>query len=77
MAALRVARLDLGRNLAVITQSVTPVLGQGLVWGTTKTHQRREVPIPRFLAVELAEHVKGKKLDDLVFPSIRSGQPCA
>ena len=53
MAALRVARLDLRRNRAVIIESVTPVQGQGLVWGTTKTHQRREVPIPRFLAEEL------------------------
>ena len=51
------------------------VQGQGLVWGTTKTHQRREVPIPRFLAAELAEHVKGKKPDDLVFAGIRNGQP--
>jgi hypothetical protein len=46
MAALRVARLDLRRSRAVIVESVTPVQGQGLVWGATKTHQRREVPIP-------------------------------
>ena len=61
--------------VAVIVESVTPVQGQGLVWGTTKTHQRREVPIPRFLATELAEHIRGKKLDDLVFAGIRHGQP--
>ena len=47
MAALRVARLDLRRQRAVIFESVTPVQGRGLVWGTTETHQRREVPIPR------------------------------
>ena len=58
MAALRVGRIDLRRNRAVIAESVTPVQGQGLVWGTTKTHQRREVPIPRFLVDELAEHVR-------------------
>ena len=52
MAALRVGRLDLRRNRAVIAESVTPVQGQGLVWGTPKTHQRREVPIPRFLVAE-------------------------
>ncbi len=75
MAALRVARLDLRRNRAVIIESVTPVQGQGLVWGTTKTHQRREVPIPRFLAEELAEHIEGKQPDDLVFAGIRNGQP--
>src|SRR5690348_7957628 len=75
MAALRVARLDLPRSRAVIIESVTPVQGQGLVWGTTKTHQRREVPIPRFLAAELAVHVEGKQPDDLVFAGIRHGQP--
>jgi integrase len=75
MAALRVARLDLRRRRAVITESVTPVQGLGLVWGTTKTHQRREVPIPHFLTVELAQHVRGKQPDDLVFAGIRNGQP--
>jgi integrase len=75
MAALRVARIDLTHNRAVIAESVTPVQGQGLVWGTTKTHQRREVPIPRFLAAELAEHVEGKQPKDLVFAGIRNGQP--
>jgi integrase len=75
MAALRVARLDLQRSRAVIIESVTPVQGQGLVWGATKTHQRREVPIPRFLTAELAAHVQGKRPDDLVFAGIRNGQP--
>lgn len=75
MAALRVARLDLRRSRAVIVESVTPVQGQGLVWGSTKTHQRREVPIPRFLTAELSEHVMGKQPDDLVFVGIRNGQP--
>jgi integrase len=75
MAALRVARIDLRRRRAVIVESVTPVQGQGLVWGSTKTHQRREVPIPRFLAGELSEHVTGKQPDNLVFAGIRNGQP--
>lgn len=75
MAALRVARIDLTRNRAVIAESVTPVQGQGLVWGSTKTHQRREVPIPRFLVAELAAHIEGKDPDDLVFAGIRNGQP--
>ena len=75
MAALRVGRLDLARSRAVIVESVTPVQGLGLVWGTPKTHQRREVPIPRFLVVELAEHIRGKEPDDLVFAGIRNGQP--
>jgi hypothetical protein len=33
------------------------------------------VPIPRFLATELAELVAGKQADDLVFAGIRNGQP--
>lgn len=75
MAALRVSRLDLARHRAVIVESVTPVQGQGLVWGSTKTHQRREVPIPRFLTAELAQHVEAKGPDDLVFAGIRNAQP--
>jgi hypothetical protein len=59
----------------VIVESVTPVQGIGLVWGTPKTHQRREVPIPRFLAAELADHIRGRSPDDLVFAGIRNGQP--
>jgi integrase len=57
LAALRVRRLDLVRRRAMITQSVTVVQGQGLVWGTPKTHERREVPIPRFLVDDLAAHI--------------------
>ncbi len=75
MAALRVNRLDLARHRAAIVASVTPVQGQGLVWGTPKTHQRREVPIPRFLVAELRVYIAGKRPDDLVFPGIRRGSP--
>ena len=75
MAAHRAARLDLTRNRAVIVESVTPVQGLGLVWGTTKTHQRLEVPIPRFLVDELRQNIAAKKPDDLVFAGIRNGQP--
>ena len=46
MAALRIGRLDLDRGRATIAESVTPVVGQGLVWGTPKTHEQRDVPIP-------------------------------
>ncbi|HEX5494541.1 MAG TPA: tyrosine-type recombinase/integrase, partial [Mycobacteriales bacterium] len=75
MAALKVARLDLHRHRAIIAASVTPVRGQGLVWGTPKSHERREVPIPPFLVTELAEHIAGKDPDDLVFAGIRRGAP--
>ncbi len=75
MAALRVGRLDLSRRRAVIAESVTVVQGRGLVWGSPKTHQRREVPIPRFLAEQLAAHVAGKAPEDLVFTGVRRGGP--
>ncbi len=41
------------------------------MWGTPKTHERREVPLPLFLVAELADFVVGKPPDDLVFPGIR------
>ncbi|HWU23553.1 MAG TPA: site-specific integrase, partial [Nocardioides sp.] len=75
MAALEVGRVDLERGRAVIAESVTPVQGHGLVWGTTKTHQRREVPIPRFLVEELRTFLADRDPGDLVFPGIRNGQP--
>ena len=75
MAALRVNRVDLDRCRAEIVASVTPVQGHGLVWGTPKNHQRREVPIPRFLVAELRTYLADKARDDLVFPGIRRGSP--
>ena len=38
---------------------MTPVGGRP-VFGPTKGHERREVPLPRFLVEELAAHVEGK-----------------
>lgn len=75
MAALRVSRLDLTRRRATIAESVTVVQGKGLVWGTPKTHGHRQVPIPKFLVVELGAHVAGRQPDDLVFTGVRGGGP--
>ena len=47
-------------------ESATEVQGR-LVWGTTKNHQHRSVPIPRFLADLLAQQIAGKASTDLVF----------
>lgn len=66
MAALRVHRLDLLRRRALIAESVTPVRGV-MTWGPTKGHERREVPIPAFLARDLEELIGGRSRDDLVF----------
>ncbi len=49
-------------------------VGGRLTWGTPKNHQRRSVPVPRFLADLLAVEVAGKGPDDLVFTSI-TGKP--
>ena len=75
MAALKVGRLDLPRRRAVIAESVTVVQGQGFVWSAPKTHTRREVPLPDFLAEQLAPLVEGRAPDVLVFPSVRSAGP--
>ena len=49
--------------------------GQGLVWGTPKSHERRQVPIPRFLVAELRDHIADKEPDELVFNGVRGGGP--
>ena len=56
----------------MIAESVT-LVGANQVWGTPKGHEKREVPIPRFLVDRLAEHVLGKAPDDLVFAGVRGG----
>ena len=70
LAALRFGKLHLLRRRATISEAVTEVNGT-LVWGTPKGHERRDVPIPRFLVDELAEKVAGKAHDELVFPGTR------
>ncbi len=40
-----------------------------LVYGTTKTHASRSVPLPRFLREELARLMDGKGRDSLLFTS--------
>jgi integrase len=42
-------------------------VGGRVVLGTPKSHQSRTVPIPRFVAAELAVAVVGKHADDLAF----------
>ncbi|GIF15137.1 hypothetical protein Ate01nite_51690 [Actinoplanes teichomyceticus] len=56
-------------NVAVVFSEVR---GE-LIEGTPKNHQRRSVPIPRFLVEELAAHVAGKSRDALVFTSPNGG----
>jgi integrase len=70
MAALRVHRLDFLRRRALVAESVTP--GQGCDGvRADEGHERRDVPIPRFLLEDLAQHVAAAGSDDLVFRGIR------
>ena len=64
MAALRVGRVDFLRVL--VAESVTPVRGV-MTWGETKGHERREVPLPRFLVEDLSRHVAGRSTEELLF----------
>jgi integrase len=72
LAALTARRVDLKRRRIEVVEAITEVHGRVVV-GTTKTHQRRSVPIPRFLADELADHLAGKAPGDLVFTAPEGG----
>jgi integrase len=68
MAALRVDSFDMLRRRLNIRQAVAEVGGR-LVWSTPKSHERRSVPFPAFLAKPLATLMVGKQREDLVFNS--------
>ena len=72
LVALTACRIDLARRRIEVVEAITEVHGRVVV-GATKTHQRRSVPIPRFLADELAEHLAGKAPGDLVFTAPEGG----
>ena len=72
LVALTACRIDLARRRIEVVEAITEVHGRVVV-GTTKTHQRRSVPIPRFLADELADHLAGKAPGDLVFTAPEGG----
>ena len=72
-AALRVRHMDLLRRRIDVSDAVTEVNGSHLVWGTPKSHERRSVPIPRFLVDELAIALAGRGRDELAFPGARGG----
>jgi integrase len=56
--------------------SVTPVQGQRLVWEITKTHQRPEVPLPRFLADEVARTSRASSRTTWSSPASATTNPC-
>lgn len=73
LAALRVRRVDLMRRRLEVAESVTEVNGV-LVSGTPKSHQRRSVPLPRFLVEQLTPLLAGRGPDDFVFTSAAGEQ---
>jgi integrase len=72
MAAVRVSDVDLARRRIAVTSAVTEVQGH-LVWGGTKTRQRRTVPIPAFMTPTIAASMAGKDPDDLAFTAVGRG----
>jgi integrase len=72
LVALTACRVDLRRRRIEVVEAITEVHGRVII-GTTKTHQRRSVPIPRFLADELAAQLAGKAPSDLVFTAPEGG----
>lgn len=65
-SGLRVKRLDLLRRRITVAETLVEVGGR-LQASTPKNHQQRQVPIPGWLAEELAVVVAEKDPDDLVF----------
>ena len=74
VVALKTKRLDLLRGRCEVVESATEV-GSALVWGPTKTNERRIVRLPRFLVELLGEHLAGQphSPDDLVFTAPLGG----
>src|SRR5262245_14274340 len=71
--ALRVDRVHLDRRRVTLAVAFVAVHGE-LVERTPKSHRHREVPVPRFLAVQLGEHIVGRGPRELVFTT-ESGAP--
>lgn len=66
-AALRVEDIDLVRS-RIHVHRTAGLVGSAWVEGTPKTHERRTVPVPRFLLDRLVRRTEGKGDADLVFP---------
>ena len=56
-------------------RDVRVVVDGHVVPSDPKNHERREVPVPRFLIDELAAQVAGKASDALVFGGEKAGTP--
>lgn len=65
-AALRLRDVDMLRRRVTVERSVVEVGGK-MDFGAPKTHERRSVPIPEFVALAIAGQMEGKGRDALVF----------
>jgi integrase len=66
LVTLTTRRVSLKRRRIEVVEAITEVHGRVIV-DTAKTHQRRLVPVPRFLADGLAVDLATKAAGDLVF----------
>jgi len=64
---LRVKHLEMLRRRLLIEENAVQLGGSRIEVGTPKTHERRSVPFPQFLATPLAQACAGRGRDDLVF----------
>jgi len=71
-AALRVGRVDLERRRLSIDEATSEVGGK-VIFGTPKTHKRRVVPFPAFLAGPLTELIDGRGPGELLFTAPGGG----
>lgn len=69
LAAMKVGAVDMKRRRLQVDESVSEV-GGCLVWKSPKTHERRSVPFPAFVADDLKGAMAGKGRDDLVLSSV-------
>ncbi|OLP00073.1 hypothetical protein BVU76_22455 [Mycolicibacterium porcinum] len=72
LAGLHVEDVDMLRRRLHVRRNAVNV-GGVVQLGTPKTHERRSVPFPKFLAEPLAAACEGKGRDDIVFPAAGGG----
>jgi integrase len=72
--ALRIGKVDLLRRQIAIAEAATEISGR-LVFGEPKTHRRRLVRVPGFVADTLGRHLGNRHggRDDLVWTALRGG----
>lgn len=73
LAALRVRDVNLLRGRLMVERNAVTV-GTEVVVGTPKTHERREVTVPRSVMQMIEARMVGKGPDDLLWPR-RDGSP--